>query len=249
MYTIQNQQTICTWKQLIATRPTDYRCRITNFNNFLWTSHIGNLDDSEILYFPTSNNPLELKTQLTDVDNQDLSIEVDYFTRNNPVITNQLSTLTIQYSKQTDPLSLSKGLSFRPTIDPSSNEFLASNVKLSTKKHLNPNLEKDSKVSLYYQSIQQINRNELTFLIKLPKLTEQKLDQKFEKPTKTFLHKWTLQKDDRDIQKDWLNFSEFINDGQSELSYNLLSNNKDTGNNYYLDNKGNSSFNLNKLTF
>lgn len=244
MYTIQNQQTICTWKQLIATRPTDYRCRITNFNNFLWTSHIGNLDDSEILYFPTSNNPLELKTQLTDVDNQDLEIEIDYFTRNNPrgTLINNLSRLAIQYNKQTDPISSSKGLSFKPTIDLRSNQFLASNVKLSTKNHLNPNLEKYSRVSLYYYSALQINRIELTFLVKLPKLKVQKLVQKAEKPTKTFLHKWTLQKDDGDIQKDWLYFNQFINNGHSELSSILNQNNRDKGNDYYLHNSGNSSF-------
>ena len=169
--------------------PTNARCRVT-VNNGRWSKYIINADDN-LMYFPTSTNSLNLPPmQLDDVINQDLNIEIEYFARNNPRTTFVPSNLLIQYNKVNDAVSTSRGLSFWPTIDSTSDEFSGSKVVLSAQKHFIPKLDKISKISLYYQS-NQINVDEITFFVKEPKIIAKKIDTK--NPSETFLYKWNQQ--------------------------------------------------------
>lgn len=205
---------------MIKPIPTNTRCRVT-VNSGLWSKHITTNDDS-LMYFPTSTNSLDLPSmRLDDVINQDFKIEFEYFARNNPRTTFlPTSNLLIQYNKVNDAVSTSRGLSFRPTIDSTSDQFSESKVVLSAKKHFIPELDKISKISLYYQS-NQINVDEITFLIKEPKLTATKIDAK--NPSETFLHKWNQQKTDDQLKNQW--DSELINNninGMDEVGKGFL---------------------------
>lgn len=111
-------------------------------------------------------------------------------------------------------------MSFKPTVDLSSDQFKKSTVKIEAKNHLKPVLDKNLTISIYFKS-NQLNSNELTFLIK-PRIV--RVQRSIDLPSKTFLHKWTVSTlKTQSIENEWLNFK-IINSEKGEITTNFSTN-------------------------